>query len=78
MSASRTEGYETISSMKYIGFLSPLRDDPRDDERGSCDVYYLEQEWREWWVESGMPEPGFSSKAFVAFCKKRYERDPNP
>ena len=23
------------------------------------DVYYLEQEWRSWWVESGMPELGF-------------------
>ena len=44
----------------------------------SCDVYYLEQEWREWWVESGMPELGFPGKAFVAFCKKQYERRPNP
>jgi plasmid replication initiation protein len=42
------------------------------------DVYYLEQEWRAWWVESGMPELGFPGKAFVAFCKSRYQRNPNP
>jgi plasmid replication initiation protein len=42
------------------------------------DVYYLEQEWRDWWVKSGMPELGFPGKAFVGFCKKRYEFNPNP
>jgi plasmid replication initiation protein len=42
------------------------------------DVYFLEQEWRDWWVESGMPELGFPGKAFVGFCKSRYLRNPNP
>ncbi len=42
------------------------------------DVYWLEQEWRDWWVQSGMPELGFPGKAFVAFCKKRYQMKPNP
>jgi plasmid replication initiation protein len=42
------------------------------------DVYYLEQEWRNWWVESGMPELGFPGKAFIGFCKARYQRNPNP
>jgi plasmid replication initiation protein len=42
------------------------------------DVYYLEQEWRNWWVDSGMPELGFPARAFVAFCKQRYQRKPNP
>ena len=42
------------------------------------DVYYLEQEWRDWWVDSGMPELGFPGKAFVAFCRKRYQMKPNP
>ena len=46
-------------------------------ERGPKDVK-LEQEWRDWWVESGMPELGFPGKAFVAFCKSRYQRKPNP
>jgi plasmid replication initiation protein len=42
------------------------------------DVYYLESEWRDMWVASGMPELGFPGKAFVAFCKKRYQMKPNP
>lgn len=37
------------------------------------DVHYLEQEWRNWWAESGMPELGNPGKAFVAFCKARYK-----
>jgi plasmid replication initiation protein len=42
------------------------------------DVYYLEQEWRSWWVESGMPELGAPAKAFIGFCRSRYQRNPNP
>lgn len=42
------------------------------------DVYFLEQEWRNWWVESGTPELGFPGKAFVGFCKQRYLRNPKP
>ena len=42
------------------------------------DVYFLEQEWRDWWVKSGMPELGFPGKAFVGFCKQRHLRNPNP
>lgn len=41
------------------------------------DVYDLEQQWRDWWVDSGMPELGFPGRAFVAFCKKRYQMRPN-
>jgi plasmid replication initiation protein len=42
------------------------------------DVHYLEQEWRNWWVESGTPDLGSPRKAFVAFCKARHKRRPNP
>jgi len=42
------------------------------------DVYFLEQEWRNWWVESGMPELIFPGKAFIGFCRNRYQRNPNP
>jgi plasmid replication initiation protein len=44
----------------------------------SYDVYYLEQEWRDMWVASGMPKLDFPGKAFVGFCKKRYQMKPNP
>jgi plasmid replication initiation protein len=40
------------------------------------DVYYLEQEWRNFWVDSGMPELRSPDKAFVAFCKSRAKRKP--
>lgn len=42
------------------------------------DVYALEQEWREWWVQSGMPELHAPGKAFVGFCRSRALRNPNP
>lgn len=42
------------------------------------DVYFLEQEWRSWWVDSGKPELGHPGKAFVGFCKARHQRRPNP
>lgn len=40
------------------------------------DVYELEQEWRSFWVDSGMPQLHNADKAFVAFCKSRAKRRP--
>lgn len=40
------------------------------------DVYFLEQEWRNFWVDSGMPPLHHPDKAFVAFCKSRAKRNP--
>ena len=42
------------------------------------DVYVLEQDWRDWWVQSGMPDLGSPGKAFVGFCRSRFQRNPNP
>lgn len=40
------------------------------------DVYSLEQEWRSWIAKKERPEnPG---KAFVAFCRKKYQRQGKP
>jgi plasmid replication initiation protein len=40
------------------------------------DVYYLEQEWRDWLAKKERPEnPG---AAFVAFCHKKYQREGSP
>jgi plasmid replication initiation protein len=44
----------------------------------SYDVYFLEQEWRNWWVDSGMPQLFKPEKAFIEFCRKRQQRNPNP
>jgi len=42
------------------------------------DVYYLEREWREWWADSGKPRLTDPDKAFIGFCKRRHEKNPNP
>lgn len=42
------------------------------------DVHYLEQQWRSFWCESGMPELKNADAAFIGFCRARYERKPNP
>jgi hypothetical protein len=40
------------------------------------DIYCLEQEWRSWIAKKEQPEnPG---KAFVAFCRKKYQREGKP
>lgn len=42
------------------------------------DIYALEQEWRMFWVDSGKPELKSPEAAFIGFCRRRYERNPNP
>lgn len=42
------------------------------------DVHWLEEEWRNFWIESGKPELKSPDAAFIGFCKRRYERNPNP
>ena len=42
------------------------------------DVYFLEAEWRRWWHESGKPALDSPDGAFIGFCKKRHEINPNP
>lgn len=38
------------------------------------DVYVLEREWQNFWVESGKPELKNPDAAFIGFCKGRYSR----
>jgi plasmid replication initiation protein len=40
------------------------------------DVYYLEQEWRNFWVETGKPELKNPDAAFIGFCKRRHDKHP--
>ncbi len=37
------------------------------------DVYYLEQEWRNWMAYYDMEPPKNPSKAFIGFCRKWFE-----
>ncbi|MEQ8694451.1 MAG: replication initiator protein A [Gammaproteobacteria bacterium] len=51
-----------------------------NDARGIAhgyDVYALERDWLTWWAESGKPELRSPDAAFIAFCKRRYERNKN-
>ncbi len=40
------------------------------------DIYYLEGEWRDFWIQSGKPEFKSPDGAFIAFCRKRHEIKP--
>ena len=42
------------------------------------DVYHLEREWQNFWVESGKPELKNPDAAFIGFCKSRHSRNPKP
>lgn len=42
------------------------------------DVYYLEEQWRSFWMDSGQPELKSPDAAFLGFCRSRYQRNPNP
>ncbi len=40
------------------------------------DPYYLEAEWRAFWKDSGCPKLRAPARAFLAFCRKRAEKEP--
>lgn len=42
------------------------------------DIYYLEQEFRNWCANSGKSVPKNIKAAFIGFCKKVNERNPHP
>lgn len=42
------------------------------------DVHFLEREWLEFWSEQGRPPLKNPDAAFIGFCRKRHERNPNP
>lgn len=71
---------ETMKPKAQVSF--PILDPETYNEVRSVapgyDPYYLEGEWRDWWVDSGCIELQNPDRAFIAFCKKRYERNPNP
>ena len=42
------------------------------------DVYYLENQWRSWMYEGGMPSPDNPDAAFIGYCKSWYKRNGDP
>ncbi len=53
--------------MKFPG---PTRRVPRTRRLST-----VEQVWRDMWVDSGKPSLGNPDKAFITFCRKRYEHN---
>ena len=75
--ANRSALTEQVSESQFPQLNAETYNDARIVAPG-YDVYYLEQEWRSFWVDSGMPPLYDPDKAFVAFCKSRAKRKPNP
>jgi plasmid replication initiation protein len=56
--------------------LTPETFEKAKKEAPGWDIYSLESEWREWIATRGQPEkPG---PAFIAFCRKKYQREGSP
>lgn len=72
---NRASQAEKISEDRYPLLAPETYNDAKIVAPGH-DVYFLEQEWRDMWVATGMPMLHDANKAFVAFCKMRAKRHP--
>jgi plasmid replication initiation protein len=78
--------FQNRNSIKAIPAPSPIEFPGLDAETyhdakvvaPGYDVYFLEQEWRRFWYESGQPELKNPDSAFIGFCRSRHARKPNP
>ncbi len=60
----------TLYDRKFVAHISELGPVPRT----RC-LSTVEQVWRDMWVDSGKPSLGNPDKAFITFCRKRYEHN---
>ncbi len=63
------------------GSLPPLPTSAFEDAKEiapNYDVYYLEQEFRAWWMNSEKPQPQNLKGAFLGFCKTKHNERPQP
>ena len=59
--------------------LPPLPVEAYEEGRAAApgyDIYNLESQWRQWWVESGKPVLNNPAATFVGFCRYRHEKAP--
>lgn len=54
----------------YLGCLKSETYEKAREVAPTWDIYFLEQEWREWIVEP----PKYPDAAFIGFCRKYYEK----
>ncbi len=63
----------TLDGTNFVAHMSELGRVPRARRLST-----VEQVGRDKWVDSGKPSPGNPCKAFITFCRKRYQHNPNP
>ena len=61
----------------HLEHSNPVRLSTTDYEKAKrvapgWDIYYLEQEWREWLAKKGKPDN--PSAAFIAFCRRKHQQ----
>ncbi|KAB8333624.1 replication initiator protein A [Scytonema tolypothrichoides VB-61278] len=66
-----------ISKKQNIQLKSSTYEKARSAAPG-YDVYALEQEWLQWWKDSGEPELRSSDAAFIGFCRQKYQNSVKP
>ena len=66
---------ERTDESEYPVLMTETYNDARIVAPG-YDVYALEQQWREFWVDTGKPILHDPDKAFIAFCRSRAKRHP--
>lgn len=67
----------TVSTDIALGLAISLKSETYEKSRTAApgwDIYYLEQEWREWMVEP----PRDADAAFIGFCRKWFEKRGSP
>ncbi len=64
-----------MAGVEFPRFEADLYNDARILAPG-YDPYYLEQEWRAMWVDTGCPKLHDPQRAFLAFCQRRSEKRP--
>ena len=67
---------ETDKPVSAVRLTSSAFEKAREAAPG-YDIYYLEDEWREWMEKKGA-RPENPDAAFVAFCRKKAQKRPNP
>ena len=72
---NRAQIAEQVPEHLYPRILPETYNDAKTVAPG-YDVYFLEREWRDMWVASGMPMLHSPDKAFVGFCRERAKRRP--
>ena len=79
VSPAKVVTYQRLEPDRLL--FNPVRLSTTDYEKAKAaapgwDVYHLEREWREWIEKKGRPDN--PSAAFIAFCRKKYQRRARP